>query len=134
MERFSIFCPISRAHFLCWVLGVVLLTTWLISSWEKKTVATSCATDKMTTWVKYMSFCAFVQLLTTFIFFAAGDTSHVKWDNSQNSTQKIRTWVICARFAKNMADSSQLNLSLTNSTSNCWSSSGRVGSCYIPVN
>ena len=37
-----------------------------------------------------MSFCAFAQLLTTFIFFSAWDRSRVKWDNSQNSTQKMR--------------------------------------------
>ena len=31
------------------------------------------------------------QLVTTVIFFPACDKSHVKWDNSQNSTQKKRT-------------------------------------------
>ena len=40
-----------------------------------------------------MSFCAFAQLVTTFIFFSAWDKSRVKWDNSQNSTQKMRTFV-----------------------------------------
>ena len=36
-----------------------------------------------------MSFFAFAQLVTTFIFFP--DKSRVKWDNSRNSTQKMRT-------------------------------------------
>ena len=34
-----------------------------------------------------MSFWAFAQLVTTFIFFSAWDRSHVKWDNSQNLTK-----------------------------------------------
>ena len=36
-----------------------------------------------------MSFCAFAQLVTKFIFFSLEirDKSHVKWDNFQNSTQ-----------------------------------------------
>jgi len=40
-----------------------------------------------------MSFCAFAQLVTTFILFSAWDKSRTKWDNSQNSTQKMRTIV-----------------------------------------
>ena len=43
-------------------------------------------------WVKYMSYCAFTQLVSTFNFFSAWDKSHVKWDNSHNSTQKMRTY------------------------------------------
>ena len=35
--------------------------------------------------------CAFAQLVTTFISFSVRDKSRVKWDNSQNSTQKMRT-------------------------------------------
>ena len=31
------------------------------------------------------------QLVTTVIFFSAGDKSRVKWDNSRNLTQKMRT-------------------------------------------
>ena len=31
------------------------------------------------------------QLVTTVIFFSARDKSRVKWDNSRNSTQKMRT-------------------------------------------
>ena len=31
------------------------------------------------------------QHVTTVIFFSAGDKSRVKWDNSRNSTQKMRT-------------------------------------------
>ena len=38
-----------------------------------------------------MSFCVFAQLVTTSIFFSTWDKSRVKWDNSRNSTQKIRT-------------------------------------------
>ena len=45
-------------------------------------------TDKMHT---YLTFCAFAQVVTTFIFFLAWDKSRVKWDNSRNSTQKMRT-------------------------------------------
>ena len=45
-------------------------------------------------WVKQMSFCAFAQLVTTFIIFSAGNKSRVKWDKSQNSTQKIRTLIV----------------------------------------
>ena len=41
-----------------------------------------------------MSLCGFAQLVTAFIFFSAWDKSHVKWDNSQNLTQKMRTWVL----------------------------------------
>ena len=39
-----------------------------------------------------MPFCAFAQLVTTFIFFSAWYKSRVKWNNSRNSTQKMRTW------------------------------------------
>ena len=38
-----------------------------------------------------MSFCTFSQLATIFIFCSAWYKSHAKWDNSQNSTQKMRT-------------------------------------------
>ena len=38
-----------------------------------------------------MAFCAFSQHVTTFIFFLAWDRSRVELDNSQNSTQKMRT-------------------------------------------
>ena len=31
------------------------------------------------------------QLVTTVIYFSAWDKSHVKWDSSKNSTQKMRT-------------------------------------------
>ena len=39
-----------------------------------------------------MIFCPFAQLVTTF-FFSAWDKSRVKWDNSRNSTQKMRTLI-----------------------------------------
>jgi hypothetical protein len=38
-----------------------------------------------------MLFCAFDKLATTFIFFSAWNKSHVKWNNSQNLIQKMRT-------------------------------------------
>ena len=44
-------------------------------------------------WVKQMLFCAFDKLATPFIFFSAWSKSHVKWDNSKNLTQKMRTWL-----------------------------------------
>ena len=52
-------------------------------------------------WVKWISFCAFARLVTTFIFFSAWDESRVKWDNAQNSTQKMRTLVLpCSKEAR----------------------------------
>ena len=50
--------------------------------------------DNFKQWVKWMSFCAFAQLVTTIIFFSIWDKSHVKWDNSRNSTQKRRTLIL----------------------------------------
>ena len=40
-----------------------------------------------------MSFWAFGQLATTCIFFSVWGRARVKWNNSQNSTQKMRTWI-----------------------------------------
>ena len=42
-------------------------------------------------WVKIVVILSVAQLVTTVIFFSTWDKSHVKWDNSQNSTQKMRT-------------------------------------------
>ena len=42
-------------------------------------------------WVKIVGILSVAQLVTTIIFFSAWDKSRVKWDNSQNSTQKVRT-------------------------------------------
>ena len=74
------------------------LTRDLSQAEKKITVFTSWITDKMTlvftqnnnidhiAW-KIDAFCAFAQLLTTFIFFSAWDKSHVEWDNFRNSPQ-----------------------------------------------
>ena len=40
-------------------------------------------------WDRYMSFCGFSQLASTFIFFSVGDKSRVKWDNSQKTNIEI---------------------------------------------
>ena len=48
------------------------------------------------------TFFAIAQLVTTFIFFSAWDRSRVKWDNSRNSTQNMRTYVSCKYRGKGM--------------------------------
>ena len=95
-KRNGLFYRHTGPHFLCWISGVVPFTTWLISSWEE---LSNWQNDNYVLpkwqlcpfWVKYMTLSAFAQLVTTFIFFSAWDKSRVKWDNSQNSTQKMRT-------------------------------------------
>ena len=47
--------------------------------------------SKLSFWIKIVVILSVVQLVTTFIFFSAWDKSRVKWDNSRNSTQKMRT-------------------------------------------
>ena len=44
-------------------------------------------------WVSEFVVLSVAQLITIVIFFSAWDKSRVKWHNSQNSTQKIRTFV-----------------------------------------
>ena len=39
------------------------------------------------------------QLVTTVIFFSAPDKSRIKWDNSRNLTQKIRSTVSKKRYS-----------------------------------
>ena len=58
-----------------------------------------------------MSFCAFTQLVTTFIFFSARKKSRVKWENPQKSTQNMRTIVtksialdLLNKFPENFTD------------------------------
>ena len=46
---------------------------------------------KLSFWVRIVVILSVAQLVRTFIFFSAWDKSRVKWDNSQNSRQKIRT-------------------------------------------
>ena len=59
-------------HFPCWVLGVVLFNTWLISSWDKNKCCYKLSNWQNDNylhskwqlwpfWVKSMSFCAFAQ-------------------------------------------------------------------------
>ena len=84
------------------ISGVVPFNTWLISSWEanKCCYKLSKCTKwhlfyskwlKLSFWVKIVVILSVAQLVTTVIFFPAWDKSRVKWDNSQNSTQKMRT-------------------------------------------
>ena len=85
---------------LCCILGVVPFNMWLISTWEeykccyklRKCIKLQLFSLKITAWVKQMSFCAFAQLVTTFIFFSAWDKSCVKWNNSGKPTEKKRTF------------------------------------------
>ena len=51
--------------------------------------------SKLSFWVKIVVILSVAQLITTVIFFSAWDTSHVKWGNSRNSIQKMRTLGIC---------------------------------------
>ena len=58
-----------------------------------------------------MSFGAFTQLVTTFIFISAREKSRVKWENSQKSTQNMRTIVtksialdLLNKFPENFTD------------------------------
>ena len=94
-------------HVLCWISGVVPFNTWLISTWEENNCFYKLSNWQNDNhfhskwqlrpfWVKYIPRCHFVHLLsllTTFLFFSAWDKSRVKWDNSRNSTQKMRTTV-----------------------------------------
>ena len=91
-------------HFLCWILGVVSFNTWLISSWEENKCCYKLRKCrkwhlflwkwlKLSFWVKIVVILSVAQLLTTVIVFSAWDKSRVKWDNSQNSTQKMRTYI-----------------------------------------
>ena len=89
-------------HFLCWYSGVVSFNTWPISSWEENKCCyklSKCTKWhlfhrwKLWFWVKIVVILSVAQLVTTVIFISAWDKSSVKWDNSQNSTQKMRTHV-----------------------------------------
>ena len=102
-------------HFLCWISEVVSFNMWLISSWEENNCCYKLSMSNKKKWqltsvskktwtnhsgdtVLYgLSFCAFAQLLTKYIFFSAWDESRVKWNNSRNSTQKMRT-LVCRCF------------------------------------
>ena len=90
--------------FLCWFLGVVPFKVWLISRWEENKCCyrlSKCTKwhlfhskwMKLSFWVKIVVIFSVAQHETTVISFSAWDMSRVKWDNSWNSTQKMRTSV-----------------------------------------
>ena len=75
---------------------------WLISSWEENKFCWKLSKgtklhlfysklSKLSFWVTKVVILLVTQLVTTVIFFSAWYKSCVKWDNSQNSTQKMRT-------------------------------------------
>ena len=85
-------------HFLCWISGIVPFNIWLISSWEENECCYKMS--KCTKWHMYIPIkmvelviLSVAHLVTTVIFFSAWDKSRVKWEHSQNSTQKMRTFV-----------------------------------------
>ena len=95
-------CRIIGPHFLCWMLGVVPVNTWLVSSWEENKCCNKLSKctkwhllhskwSKLSFWVKKVVISSVAQLVTTDIFFSAWDKSGVKWDNSRNTIQKMRT-------------------------------------------
>ena len=88
-------------NFLCWISGVVPFNLWLISSWEKIKCCyklSKCTKWhlfhskwlKLSFWLKIVVILSVAQLVTKVIFFSTWDKSRVKWDNSRNSTQKMR--------------------------------------------
>ena len=99
-------------HFLCWILGVVPFSTWLISSWEENKCCYKLS--KCTKWlklsfrVKMVVIVSVAQLVTPVIFFTAWDKSRVKWDNSWNSTQKMRTFILGQILSKKFTQSRKL--------------------------
>ena len=91
-------------HFLCSISGVVPINTRLILSWEENKCCyklSKCIKwhilhskrSKLSFGVKTVVILSVAQLVTTVIFFSAWDKSRVKWDNSWNSSQKMRTFV-----------------------------------------
>ena len=102
--RNSFVSPILGPHFLCLISGVFLFNTWLISSWEENKCCyklSKCTKwhlfhskwSELSFWVKIVVILSVAQLETAVIFFSAWDKSHVKWDNSRNSTQIMRTLI-----------------------------------------
>ena len=95
-------------HFLCWISRVAPFNTWLISNWEENDCCyklSKCTKwhlfhsnwSKLSFWVKIVVILSVAQLVITVMFFSAWDKSPVKWDNYQNSTQKMRTLVHLAQ-------------------------------------
>ena len=103
-------------HFLCWLSGVVPFNTWLISSWEEKKLLLKA--DQLTKWQLFslkvttltisseidVILCICSACNNIYSFFSTWDKSCVKWDNSWNSTQKMRTYIAsdheCSDFCK----------------------------------
>ena len=96
------FCVVYGPQILCWTSGIVSFTMWLISSWEENKYCyklSKCTKwhlfdskwSKLWFWVKIVDILSVTQLVYTFVFFSAWDKSHVKWDKSPNSTQKMRS-------------------------------------------
>ena len=75
---------------------------WFISIWEENKCCCKLSMctkwqlfhsklSKLSFWVKIIVILSVTQLVTTVFFFSAWDKLRVKWDNSRNSTQKLRT-------------------------------------------
>ena len=78
-------CPFEHVIYLKLRRKWLLLQSEQVTKWQLFSL-------KMTTLTVLSEIdvnCAFAQLVTTFIFFSAWDKSRVKWDNSQNTTQKM---------------------------------------------
>ena len=95
-QKNLIFCVEFRelAHLTCDLSQAEKKIT-VVSSWQNDNYFYS---KWKQFWGKNMSFCAFAQLVTIFIFFSEWDKSRVKWDNYQNSTQKIGSIVQMAKM------------------------------------
>ena len=89
-------------HSLCWISGVVPFHMWLISSWEENKCCYKLKKgtkwhlfhskwSKLSCWVKIVVILSVAQLVTTI---TAWDKSHVRWDNSWNSKQKMKTFSV----------------------------------------
>ena len=56
--------------------------------------------SKLLFWLKIVVILSIAQFITTVNFISASDKSCVEWDNSSNSTQKIRIYILCGNFSK----------------------------------
>ena len=89
----------KNPHFMCLIWGVAPFNTWLISSWEEKNSRYKLNNRQVTTiFTQNDNFdhfewnrCQSSQLVIICILFSAWDKSLVKWYNSWNSTQNMRT-------------------------------------------
>ena len=106
----------SGPHFLCWITGVVPFNTWLISCWEENNCCYKLSNwqndnyfhtklQLLPFWVKYMSFRAFAQLVTTLISSqleighvldgTTFETQYRKWEPKTPLTQVRVSWSDC---------------------------------------